>query len=153
MSENKTLTYPSNYEFEVSFDLIDAGNVVYHPNYLILLERARYDYCKKIGINITNHFSDGFAFAVAETKLQYRAPLFLEQKYEIKSEILKVSRKIITFSQKILHKGKEIFTAQLLLVHVKIPEMKSVSIPESMIQSFKKYSLEEEACNPNCKLI
>ena len=151
---NETLTdLVTPYSFEVSFDHVDAGGVVYHPNYLILLERARYDFCKKIGVDINSHFADGFAFAVAEVKSQYKAPLFMGQSYTIVSDIMKVSRKTLNIFQKIIHKDKEIFKAELLLVHVKIPEMKSLSMPIEMINSFKKYSHEKEPCHPNCKII
>jgi acyl-CoA thioester hydrolase len=58
----------------VDFDLLDAGNVVYHPNYLILCERARNSALKDAGYAFSELWNDGFALALNETTSKYLRP-------------------------------------------------------------------------------
>jgi acyl-CoA thioester hydrolase len=58
----------------IDFDLLDAGNVVYHPNYLILCERARNRALRDAGYDFKDLWADGFALALSETKTRYMRP-------------------------------------------------------------------------------
>lgn len=143
------------YDFEVSFDFIDAGGVVYHPYYYILLERARFDFCKKNGIDLVKHFDNGFVFVVAELKGKYRLPLKFANHFYIASFIDKVTTRSMVVRQYIiskdnLEKARECihdsyklskvsnFSGEIHLVHVDMNQMKTVPIPENFVSTFKE---------------
>lgn len=63
----------------IDFDHIDAGNVVYHPNYLILCERARNAALKDAGYSMKEIWRDGYALALVENTSKYlKSALFGE---------------------------------------------------------------------------
>jgi YbgC/YbaW family acyl-CoA thioester hydrolase len=71
------------YQTIVDFDLIDAGNVVYHPNYLILCERARNAALFDAGCSFQELWSEGIALALAECHSRYVRPLVFAQKIAV----------------------------------------------------------------------
>jgi YbgC/YbaW family acyl-CoA thioester hydrolase len=133
---------PERYDFEVSFDLVDAGQVVYHPNYYILLERARFEFCKRSGLDLFHHFKEGYAFVVGEIQARYMAPLLFCESYYIISKVRKATRKSLRVEQQIFHKEKLVYSAEMFLIHAKIPEMKAASMPDRMYEVFKADELK-----------
>ena len=59
------------HRLSVEFDLLDAGNVVYHPNYLILCERARNAALSEAGYTFKEMWSAGNALAIVESNSKY----------------------------------------------------------------------------------
>ena len=157
----KKLSRDLVHHFEVSFDFIDAGGVVYHPKYYILLERARYDYCGKLGLDLIEHFRKGFVFVVAELAGKYRLPLRVAEPYGILTVAERGSSRSHRVKQYIVAKDKidsaleaqdkpaEIekiahFTGSLHLVHVDMHAMKSIPIPRNFVETFKEYLPNKE---------
>lgn len=58
----------------IDFDLLDAGNVVYHPNYLIICERARNAALEAAGYSFPELWSDGYALALVSSSSKYLKP-------------------------------------------------------------------------------
>jgi YbgC/YbaW family acyl-CoA thioester hydrolase len=65
------------YEVEATPDLIDAGGVLYHPNHLVLAERAREAALEELGSPLQRQmWSDGRALLVRNLSAEYRKPVF-----------------------------------------------------------------------------
>ena len=73
------------YQTQVDFDLLDAGNVVYHPNYLILCERARNAALAAAGYPFQEMWSNGYALAVVDCHSKYFKAIELGQDLIISS--------------------------------------------------------------------
>lgn len=58
----------------IDFDLLDAGNVVYHPNYLIICERARNAALEAAGYPFPELWNDGYALALVSSSSKYLKP-------------------------------------------------------------------------------
>ncbi|NCN26751.1 acyl-CoA thioesterase [bacterium] len=148
------LTREQIYDFEVSFDFIDAGGVVYHPRYYILLERARYHFCQSLGLNLVEHFNNGFVFVIAELQGRYRLPLRVADPFGIFCKVDKVTSRSMKMRQYIVARDKieealliqddEVklakishFSGQLHLVHVNMKQMQASPIPQRFVEALK----------------
>ncbi len=137
----------------IDFDLLDAGNIVHHPNYLVLCERARARALEDIEVPYSELLSQGMAFALTETHSKYQKPAVLGQRLSIITRGINFSRTTITLEQQLilvnpnyrslsgyLQKLPEDFIEQtyfwikMRLVCVKLNPLKAQSIPEILIK-------------------
>jgi acyl-CoA thioester hydrolase len=149
MRRNEIHVFP----LTIDFDLLDAGNVVHHPNYLILCERARSKAMDDIGVPHSDLINRGMSFALTETKSKYLKPALLGQKLSILTRPLESSRATLTLEQQLvlvqpqyqnlsgyLQKLPDEFIHQtyfwieLRLVCVKLNPLKAQPIPEMLVE-------------------
>jgi YbgC/YbaW family acyl-CoA thioester hydrolase len=90
------------HDCEVSFDLLDPGQVVYHPNYLILCDRARSAALEEMGYSVAQLWSDGLALAVRENTSEYFKPARMGQKLVILTTLHDTSGTSLSLIQRIL---------------------------------------------------
>lgn len=90
------------YPLSVSFDLVDAGNVLYHPNYLVVLDRARAAALKLVGYPFEELWKDGWTFAVRESACEYFRPARMGIPYGVLTELVEVSRTTLTVQQRLV---------------------------------------------------
>jgi acyl-CoA thioester hydrolase len=140
----------------IDFDLLDAGGVVHHPNYLVLCERARAKALEDIGYPHSEMLKNGSSFALAETHSKYLKPALLEQKLFVLTKCIDFSRATVTLEQELVslhpnHKSSSgylkafpkdlidqvYFWIKIRLVSVKLNPLKAQAIPELLIQKLK----------------
>ena len=143
------------YNTQVDFDLLDAGGVVHHPNYLVLCERARTLALEDAGVSTTTLWNDGIALAVVDAKLNFNRALTMNEPICIITHCtgfsaakLMVNQKIIsTASNKkintaspysdsnlTIEKTNLFFNLDLTLVCVSLKPLKAARLPELLIQ-------------------
>jgi YbgC/YbaW family acyl-CoA thioester hydrolase len=151
MIYNKTHIFP----FEVSFDLLDPGNAVYHPNYLIICDRARSSSLESAGYPIKELWADGYALAVKENRSQYFKPLRMGQKILVLTAIQEVSGASIQVIQKMVNTSlsdhlpvqsafiegslsidqKDVFhQVEMQLVCIRLSAFKAAALPDRLIE-------------------
>lgn len=94
---------PSFYNLEVQFEEIDQGAVVYHPNYLTYMERARNYAVKKAGYSLRRMLDESFVFAIAQSNLSYRKPCRLHDQLVIATLLDKLKKASLIVSQLIFN--------------------------------------------------
>jgi YbgC/YbaW family acyl-CoA thioester hydrolase len=87
------------YELTVNFEDVDLGGVVFHPNYLKYLERARSQIMRDAGFPFAAFMKEGFGLVVAENHALYLKPAFLEDRLQIYSVVPAIHRKAIKIVQ------------------------------------------------------
>jgi acyl-CoA thioester hydrolase len=89
----------------------DNMGVVYYANYYIYFEIGRTEYLRNIGIDYRRMEleDDSFIF-VAESKCRYRRPARYDDALRIRTRVVSVRRRTISFDYEILHNE----TAELL---------------------------------------
>ena len=144
------------YYTQVDFDLLDAGGVVHHPNYLVLCERARTLALEDAGVSTTTLWNDGIALAVVDAKLNFNRALTMNESICIITHCsgfsavkLMVNQKIIAASSdknKItlaspysdsnltIEKTNLFFNLDLILACVSLKPLKATRLPETLIQ-------------------
>ena len=102
---NKISILKHNNNIRVYYEDTDAGNAVYHANYLKFAERSRTEMLRKIKIEqviLKNEYN--IQFVVKNLFIEYFKPAQLDDLLIIKSVILKISSAKIIMEQKIYKK-------------------------------------------------
>lgn len=135
----------------IDFDLLDAGKVVHHPNYLVLCERARSKALEDAGFPHREMFNQGMSFVLTETHSKYLKPAKLDDKLSILTKTVNFSRATLTLEQQLVALKPDYrnisgflnqlptdfieqpyFWIELRLVCVKLNPIKAQGIPESL---------------------
>ena len=99
-----------NYKVKVFYEDTDAGGVVYYANYLKFFERARTEAIAEIGLSNKKLLKEnGILIIVKSCKIEYKKPAKLEDKLEIKSSIISISKTSFKMKQK-AYKDQELIT-------------------------------------------
>ncbi|WP_196141036.1 tol-pal system-associated acyl-CoA thioesterase [Aliikangiella sp. G2MR2-5] len=136
---SKEFIWPINVYYEDT----DAGNVVYHANYLKFFERARSEWLKYLEIDQAALLAEDIAFAVAKSDVDYLYPARFNDELEVVSEIKDVRGASLTFVQKLFHKGerqKILCQATINVVCLKLKAFKPCRMPAAIREEFQRVS-------------
>jgi YbgC/YbaW family acyl-CoA thioester hydrolase len=90
---------------DVTFDLLDAGNGLYHANYLVLSDRARGGVFEDVGYPLHELWEDGYALLVREVSSEFLKPVTAGAKLAILSRVTVHSERALTVSQEFAARG------------------------------------------------
>jgi acyl-CoA thioester hydrolase len=122
---------PSTSRLRVRYSETDQMGVVYHANYLVWLEVARTDLIRSQGITYAELERRGYALAVAELTIRYRAPARYDDEVivtanlrEVRSRSLRIDYEVTRVSDQTL-----LATAYTALVSIDTQTEKPVALP------------------------
>ena len=122
----------------VRFSEVDAGQALYHPRYLDILCAARESMFRELGHSLARMLVYHLALTVADLKIKYRKPCFLEDLLTIESQVLHHRSKVIVLEQKVF-KGpnQEVLAteAEVTLVSVSLQPFASVALPQTLLDA------------------
>ncbi|NBX68604.1 MAG: hypothetical protein EBR01_06550 [Proteobacteria bacterium] len=144
------------FPLNIEFDLLDAGNVVHHPNYLVLCERARGKALDDLDIPHAELLKQGMSFALTETHSKYQKPALLGMKLSVITSCINFSRATLTLQQQLVAPNlnyrtlsgylqklpedfieQSYFWIQMRLVCVKLNPLKAQAIPDILIEKLR----------------
>jgi tol-pal system-associated acyl-CoA thioesterase len=133
------------YELCVNFEDCDMGGVVFHPNYLKYLERARSQMLSELGYSFREMLDSGYAFVVSEHYSKYVMPAFLDDRLTVHTRITGMSPTSIRVKQRItkLIAGEEalVHAIQIRLVCVNLSAKRPEVMPP-VIRELLKVDIE-----------
>lgn len=80
---------------------LDGQNIVNHATYVNYFEQARNDYVRTLGIDFVEYHNAGFNFVVTAIQVEYRYPLFAQDKFYVTAKITGFDARRFYFEQKI----------------------------------------------------
>ncbi|MCK4743868.1 MAG: tol-pal system-associated acyl-CoA thioesterase [Sulfuriflexus sp.] len=122
----------------VYYEDTDAAGVVYYANYLKFMERARTEYVRSLGFEQDAlREQDGIVFVVRNVSLQLHKPARFNDELEVVSNIQKVARTNLIFTQIIrrVNEDKILSEAEIQIVSVNAVSWKPQAIPENVLQA------------------
>lgn len=93
--------------FRVPFFETDMGNAVYHGNYYHIFELAREDLLRKMGFPYREFINRQIHLTIVESRCKYRKSLQYDDEIEIRTGIVLLKRRNISFSQLIYRQPRE----------------------------------------------
>lgn len=130
---------------DVEFEDLDAGGVVYHPNYIKLCDRARNRWFSEYSITFVGLKKIDTALAIRSIKADYLKPLFQETVH-VKMLITGHTEKTMTILHQIFplssNNQAPHFSAEITLVAANYSTGRSCILP-SEVQKFLKNSLQD----------
>jgi acyl-CoA thioester hydrolase len=105
--------------------------VVYHANYLVWLEVARTDLIRNHGITYAEMERQGFALAVAEATIRYRAPARYDEEIVVTATLRDVRSRSLRIDYEVtrVHDHALLATAYTALVSIDTETERPVALP------------------------
>lgn len=123
----------------IYYEDTDAGGVVYHARYAHFFERARTEMLREKGFEQQKLRKENIAFVVRKMTIDYLHPAKLDDLLTVETTITYVQLTSLAFLQRLINQqGKEICTAEIVIVSIDTFKMKPTRLPESIVAEFKQ---------------
>jgi acyl-CoA thioester hydrolase len=124
---------PFFWPVRVYYEDTDSMGLVYYANYLRFMERARTEWLRASGYELTHLAQhDGVAFVVRALTLDFMAPARFNDTLRLSVEIVKVGAGYIDLEQRTLRSEEVLATARVKLVCVSTSTLRPVRIPRPL---------------------
>ncbi len=121
----------------VYYEDTDAGGVVYHASYVAFYERARTEMLRQHHFSQQVLLEQRVGFVVRRLTVDYLAPAHLDDLIEVQSEVSKMTRTTMTFTQRIVNaEGRTLNEAEVLIACINPHLMKPIALPKSIVAEF-----------------
>jgi len=116
----------------------DQLGVVYHSNYLVWLEVARTDMIRAHGITYAEIERQGYALAVAEVSIRYKAPARYDDEIVIATTLRDVRSRSLRFEYQVSRASDDVLlaTAYTALVSIDPVTGRPVALPPTVLSLF-----------------
>lgn len=116
----------------VTYAECTVGNHIYHARYLDLLEAARGELCRSLGITLVQLQEQDAIFPVIECRLRYKAPARYDDVLTIEVWVTTLEKVRLNFGHRILNRnGTVILEAETFHVCTSVAE-KPKRLPEEL---------------------
>jgi len=118
----------------VSYAECTLGNHVYYARYLDLLEVARGEFLRHVGLSFRELHEQGSIFPVIEARLRYKAAAQYDDVLRIEVRVSEIARVRLTFRYRILHENGTVVVEAETIHACTDPDQKLKRIPEALEQ-------------------
>lgn len=131
-----------SYRTRVYYEQTDAGGVMYHANYISVIEHARMEFWIERGYNpAQGQKYDKIAFVVVDSSMQWHKAALLSDIIEVTVRAVSAKRVSMIYEHEIYRIEPDgartlLNTAKLTLVCMDLQTLRATSIPEDMKQRF-----------------
>ena len=131
------MSEPFRHLHRVSYAECTVGDHIYHSRYLDLMEAARGEFLRSLGVTVLSLQDADFIFPVIEARLRYRFPARYDDLLTIEVRPILVERVRLNFGHRILNQdGKLILEAETFHACTSRDE-KPKRMPEAFVAQLK----------------
>ncbi|HAO79938.1 MAG TPA: hypothetical protein DCQ92_13400 [Verrucomicrobia subdivision 3 bacterium] len=131
------MSEPFRHLHRVSYAECTVGDHIYHSRYLDLLEAARGEFLRSLGVTVRSFQDADFIFPVIEARMRYRFPARYDDLLTIEVRPTLVERVRLNFGHRILNQdGKLILEAETFHACTSREE-KPKRMPEAFVAQLK----------------
>lgn len=131
------MSEPFRHLHRVSYAECTVGDHIYHSRYLDLMEAARGEFLRSLGVTVRSLQDADFIFPVIEARLRYRFPARYDDLLTIEVRPILVERVRLNFGHRILNQdGKLILEAETFHACTSREE-KPKRMPEAFVAQLK----------------
>jgi len=123
-------------EIRVYYEDTDCGGVVYYANYLRWLERARTEFLRSRGIELTEWMQKDVWFSVSECNVKYRKPAKYDDLLEVTTEVEEVGGAAFWLKNEVRRGGELLVEARIRLACMGA-EGRPKRIPEEIVAAIR----------------
>lgn len=117
----------------IYYEDTDAGGVVYHANYIRFLERARTEFLRSLGIELSvMEREHGVLFAIQSLSVEFRKPARLDDHLEVTVALAPVRAASILFLQTVRRDGAVLCEGRVKVVSLSAQHFRPAAIPAFM---------------------
>ncbi len=124
----------------IYYEDTDAGGVVYHANYLRLMERARTEWLRNIGYDLdVVARDDNLMFVVHAIKINYHKPARLNDLLDVSAQLVRMRRATLDIEHRVCLNSELLCEATVSLVTVKADSFKPCPMPTTMKEELSNW--------------
>lgn len=125
--------FKHQFDVRVYYEDTDMGGVVFYANYLKYMERGRTEWLRALGVNQSALAAqEQRGFMVVRVDVRYLSPARLDDLLQIESEVTRMGRASLHFSQSVWRNGELIVQSNIQVCCVETVNMRVAAIPESI---------------------
>lgn len=121
-----------DFEFPIRiyYEDTDAGGVVYHANYLRFMERARTEWLRELGYELTTLAQEqGFLFAVRSATIDYLKPAHLNDLLHVHVSIARIGKASLDIEHEIYREQTLVCRASIKLAGIAVDTFRPMALP------------------------
>ena len=120
-------------QVRVYYQDTDAGGIVYHARYLDYMERARTEWLRGLGVDLSRLATDHRRMFVASSiSIDYLKPARLDNMLTVSAMPEKVARTYIDLNQNIFHESMNVTRARVRIACIDTATMKPSAMPREV---------------------
>ena len=124
----------------IYYEDTDAGGVVYHANYLRLMERARTEWLRNMGYDLdVVACDDNLMFVVHAIKINYHKPARLNDLLDVSAQLVRMRRATLDIEHRVCLNSELLCEATVSLVTVKADSFKPCPMPTTMKEELSNW--------------
>lgn len=127
------MAFESSTLIRVRYAETDAMGIVHHAVYPIWMELGRSDFLRELGQSYAEWERQGVMMSVAELQVTFRAPARYDELVEVRTRLVEVNRRKITFAYAILREGTRLVEGRTVHV-VTGPDGRARTLPEDLLR-------------------
>src|SRR4051812_28610990 len=131
------------YTHRVNYSECTIGNHVYYSRYLDLLEEARGEFFRAIGITFQQLHDGGIVFPVIEARLRYKGAARYDDVLRIEMWLTELERVRMNFACRILNEKQKVLVEANTLHACTSVEDKLQRVPEELAVKLRPYFARE----------
>ena len=118
----------------VYYEDTDAGGIVYYGNYLKFMERARTEWLRSRGIDVTRLAdTERLMFTVRAITLDFLQPARLSDNLDVSVAVGRMRKVSVELQQVVVRAGDVLCTGQVRLACVDVDTLKPRAMPETLV--------------------
>jgi len=129
----------------VTYAECTIGNHVYYARYLDLLETARGEFFRALGMTFQQLHDNGTVFPVIEARLRYKGAARYDDVLRIEVWLSELERVRMNFACRILNEAGKLLVEANTLHACASPDEKLKRVPEELIEKLRPYLAERES--------
>lgn len=121
--------------FRIYLEDTDAGGVVYHASYLRLMERARTEFLRALGMEQSNSFGEDVSFVVTEMSIKFVRPAKLDDLVSVSCRLLETRAASFLLAQQVSSedKGTVHCRAEVQVACIRLSNHRPRRLPEALL--------------------
>jgi acyl-CoA thioester hydrolase len=129
----------------VTYAACTIGNHVYYARYLDLLETARGEFFRALGMTFQQLHDSGTVFPVIEARLRYKGAARYDDVLRIEVWLSELERVRMNFACRILNEAGKLLVEANTLHACASPDEKLKRLPEELVEKLRPYLAERES--------
>lgn len=122
----------------IYYEDTDAGGIVYHANYIKFMERARMEWLRKLGFELTDLMQQhNLVIVVRKIAIDYLKPALFNEALEITVQLNKLGKASMTLQQQVIRQTDILCTAQVKLAVINVINMRPQPFPTVLFKTLQ----------------
>jgi acyl-CoA thioester hydrolase len=123
----------------IYYEDTDAGGIVYHANYLKFMERARMEWLRKLGFELTDLMQQyNLVIVVRRIAIDYLRPALFNEALDITVQLHKLGKASMTLQQQVVRQGDILCMAQVKLAAINVINMRPQPYPTTLFSALQE---------------